>query len=242
MTAFWVIQLRIAAFNFQHDVNSGIAPTGDDFRSVLLGAPTLLHARLWMKHYTQEALFAPGARSGFVMPDVEPFPQAARPLLLRAPAAGRDEAAGAEAQGGDDALAGPERLPRWAFSLARGLLGAAPPAATRGRAVAEALALLEADTIRLRSRGGRPPPPYSETQARFWVRLARSRLAGLSADDAGVDASSLTYERFREVCGVRPEAWQEYYSQDVWESVEARLEFASPDKSALPDQDVADAA
>lgn len=244
MTAFWIIQLRIAAFNFQYDVNSGIVPTGDDFRSVLLNMPTLLHTRLWMIYYTQEVLFTPNARTDFVMPDIKPFPQVTKPLL-KALTEGEDDLNEAEPHLDVEAqqdiiFTGPERLPRWAFCLVQNVLSTG---VRRGKKVKDALALLQTDTIRLRTGSQQPRihglaeghgahvAPYSETQAYFWVQLVHSRLAALSME---TKAESLTYERFKEVCAVYAEAWKEYYSEDLWESVGARLEFVIPDKKALP--------
>lgn len=82
MTAFWIIQLRIAVFNYQFDVREDTAvPVDQDFRGVLLYSPSLLDTRLWMEYYTKEVLFAPNAREDFVMPDIKPFPQVTKAVL-----------------------------------------------------------------------------------------------------------------------------------------------------------------
>lgn len=83
MTAFWIIQLRIATFNFQFEAEGqhGAVPMAQDFRGVLLHTPALLDTRLWMQYYTKEVLFSPAAREDFVMPDLQPFPQVTKPVL-----------------------------------------------------------------------------------------------------------------------------------------------------------------
>lgn len=82
MTAFWIIQLRIAAFNFQFEAKEDAAvPVAQDFRGVLLHSPSLLDTRLWAEYYTKEVLFGPRAREDFVMPDIKPFPQVTKPVL-----------------------------------------------------------------------------------------------------------------------------------------------------------------
>lgn len=95
MTAFWIIQLRVAVFNFQFDDDGddATAPqvpiTDQDFRDVLLCSPQLLDTRLWAEYYSQEVLLSPAAREDFVMPDVKPFPQVTKPVLT-AMVKGRD--------------------------------------------------------------------------------------------------------------------------------------------------------
>lgn len=83
MTAFWIIQLRVAVFNVQYEDDAGgTFPVKDqDFRDVLLLSPQLLDTRLWMEYYTKEVLFSSAARDDFVMPDVKPFPQVTKPVL-----------------------------------------------------------------------------------------------------------------------------------------------------------------
>lgn len=260
MTAFWLIQLCIAAFNFQYDINDGVVPVGKDFRAVLLNAPTLLDTKLCMQYYTKEVLFGPKARANFVMPDVKPFPQVTKPLL-KSLADGKDELdddyeqvlveeEDLEAQ--ERFLSsgtGLDRVPRWAFTVMQHVMA---NNLRRGKAVKEALAEFQRDTFGLRARHPKlvesgEIPPYSETQSYFWIQYTHTALTSLSgrlAKEQGgpgclygdlENIKDLTYERFKELCGVDGLEWKEFYTEALWESVEARIEFANPDKKPLPD-------
>ncbi|PSR80605.1 hypothetical protein BD289DRAFT_484865 [Coniella lustricola] len=249
MTAFWIIQLRIATFNFQYDVNNGSTPTPDDFKSVLIHTPSLLYGRLWSLNYSKAVLFAPKARETFQMPDLQPFPQVTK-TLVNALAEGKDDvpADASPAALPDDmiALLGPERLPRWALALVQNVL---KNKLRRGAALKEGLAALQTDTIQLRTQHREladtgAVSPYSETQAYVWVQLVHAALASLSVTSAQKDADEpvaagkeaaedLTYERFKEVCGITGLEWQAHYTDQLWNSVEARLQFVQPDKKPL---------
>lgn len=242
MTAFWIIQIRIATFNFQYDVNEGALPVQDDFRSVLLHTPSLLDIKLWMRYYSKDTLFGPDARGKFVMPDLEPFPQVTKPLL-NALADGKDdlEAEQDSAPQEESLFIGPDRVLQWAFALIQNVLC---NNLRRGKALKEGLEALQVDTIKLRARyptvaksGG--VPPYSETQAYFWAQIVHIRLQSwmdsATAQASGAKLDSLTYDQFKRNCGVSGMEWKDYYSSRLWDSVEARLEFCNPDKKALPD-------
>lgn len=248
MTAFWIIQLRVATFQFQYDVNNGQAPGQDDFRSVLLHTPSLLYGRLWSFYYSKTALFAPTAREQFVMPDLQPFPQVTR-TLVDAIAQGQDDVADDESiftlPEDPSALVGPERLPRWALAVVQNVLKSS---LRRGAALKEGLAAFQTDTIKLRARhpqlaGTGAVQPYSETQAYVWVQLIHARLGSIAmaAQKGGQgkmalgkeNAEDMTYERFKEVCGITGLEWQAHYSENLWYSMEARLKFVNPDKAPL---------
>lgn len=49
-----------------------------------------MNTRLWMKHYTKNVLFTQDARTNFVMPDIEPFPQVKKTITTEAPSLDRD--------------------------------------------------------------------------------------------------------------------------------------------------------
>ena len=51
-----------------------IAPPGTDFASFAERHPALLDKRLLTRHYTARALASPAARTGWVDPDLVPFP------------------------------------------------------------------------------------------------------------------------------------------------------------------------
>lgn len=204
----------------------------------------MLFDKLWAYHYSEKVINESDARTSFVMPDLQPFPQVTRPLLT-ALADGKDdlldEDEDVEAQ--QELVVGPERLPRWALGLMQTVMA---NYLRRGKALQEAMVGLQADTVRLRSRypelaQSGDVPPYSETQAYFWAQVVHLNLWSLShgsekkgATMSPEEVNSLTFEKFKELCSVDGSEWKEYYSPEVWGSVEARLEFVNPDKKALP--------
>ncbi|KAF3766585.1 hypothetical protein M406DRAFT_330389 [Cryphonectria parasitica EP155] len=246
MTAFWILQLRLATFNFQYDLHDGAPPSKNDFRSILLHTPSLLYGQLWAFYYTKDVLFSADARTNFAMPDIKPFPQVTRPMVT-AWAEGKDETQAYEdLEALKGPFTGPERVPRWAFELIRNVLR---NDLRRGKALKEGLEELQADTVRLRSLhpellASGDMPPYSETQAYFWAQLIHIKLRTLldeprkddaSATSDGTRYDDLSYEEFKEMSGFTGLEWKEYYSRDVWESVEARIAFVNPDKKPLLD-------
>lgn len=248
MTAFWLIQLRIATFTFQYDANDGSMPTKNDFRSVVVHTPSLLNTQLWRLYYSKDVLFAPEARSTFVIPDVNPFPQVTKPLL-KSLAEGADDipadGVNIDAQETPDTLfVGPHRLLRWAFEVVQNVLS---NNLRRGAAVKDALAHLQVDTLKLRAKYPKlaetgDVPPYSETQAYFWIQYVHILLSALDNKSekegrslpSDIDVHGLSFEKFLVSSPTESSAWAMYYSQGLWESVEARMEFVNPDRKPLP--------
>ncbi|CAI4212309.1 unnamed protein product [Parascedosporium putredinis] len=85
-------------------------------------------------------------------------------------------------------------------------------------------------------------PPYSLTQAYFWIQIfhhARVSLeaakgAATATEGLPVQISALTFEAFTALLRVSSDDWKRYYSPKVWESVAARMEFQLPDLKPLP--------
>lgn len=65
ITRFWAGLVAHAA---------GVDSAVDDFDRFLAAHPLLLDPRLPLRHWSREALFAPGARSGWRQPDLVPLP------------------------------------------------------------------------------------------------------------------------------------------------------------------------
>ncbi|KUI62537.1 hypothetical protein VP1G_09657 [Cytospora mali] len=162
MTAFWIIQLRIAIITFQYDANDGSIPTENDFRAIMMHTPSLMSIRLWTLYYTKEVLVAPEVRTKFAMPNLQPFPKVAKPLL-KSLAEGMVGVEEEEEEEEEDLCV--HELPDTRFI---------------GPDLKKALAELQADTMRFRANYPKladdgDVPPYSETQAYFWIRRQQAR-------------------------------------------------------------------
>ena len=64
ITRAWVLAVR-------HFMNKGASASSADF---IAKNPELLDSRIMLTHYSASVLFSPGARAGFVEPDLDPIP------------------------------------------------------------------------------------------------------------------------------------------------------------------------
>lgn len=114
------------------------------------------------------------------------------------------------------------------------------PAETRPRSwfIKKAFAAMQRQTTRLRA--SHPDiPPFSETQAYFYVQLVHACLYRFSQEHfqrTHFRFDDVPYAHFRKTSNVSPAAWKEYYTPEVWNSVSARAQFIPPDIKPLPDR------
>ncbi|KKK16187.1 hypothetical protein P175DRAFT_0260135 [Aspergillus ochraceoroseus IBT 24754] len=227
MTIFWLVQLQLAIWNYKLDKQLDQFPSRDDFQEVLLHTPSLRDTKLWSIYYTKDRLFSREAREVWTAPDLQPFP-----VLQPSPAPD------ASAPGTQE---DPERLLRFGFAVTQHIMASD---LRRGQVIKEALASLQATTIRLRAKDARIPP-YSETQAYFWIQIAHAALRSLENGDNPSESmmekaspvlppAQLSFSNFTLLFDITPETWKKYYSGKVWESIAARREFVPPDLKPLP--------
>ncbi|KAI1084435.1 ADP-ribosylation factor family-domain-containing protein [Whalleya microplaca] len=220
LTIFWLFQLYLAALNFQLDNSQTAFPSKDQFKDVLLSAPALMDTKLWASYYSKDHLFNPAARDNWRLPDLRPLP-AAGTSSTRHP------------QTPPDSSPDPDRLLRFAFHVIQQSL---TQGKRRGSVIKPALLSLQTSTVRARARGV-PIPPYSETQAYFWIQLVHAALLVLSTQPAissQLSISKLDFQSFRTLVAIDARAWRGYYSEEAWESVHARMRFQVPDLRPLP--------
>ncbi|UZP46560.1 hypothetical protein NXS19_014372 [Fusarium pseudograminearum] len=211
MTIFWLHQIQVAAIEYQANNSPGKFPEQEEYADILFSAPHLMNSGLWRVYYTEDSLFTPQAKENWHLPDIQPLPTISQ-VTSRPP----------QKISGNDA----DRLPRFAFSVVQKTLSSQ---LRRGGIVKQALEALQSSTMRLRASDS-SIPPYSETQAYFWIQIIHAYLGSLQAQVSG----SLTFEAFKPLFDVTGDEWRQYYSQSVWESIPARMSFVNPDKKALP--------
>ncbi|KAF5624013.1 ubiquitin thiolesterase L3 [Fusarium tjaetaba] len=119
-------------------------------------------------------------------------------------------------------------LPRFAFSVVQKTLSSK---LRRGGVVKQALDALQSSTMRLRATDS-SIPPYSETQAYFWIQIIHAYTRSLEVESS--EKQFTTYEAFKSLFDIKGDEWKEYYSQLTWESIPARMAFVNPDKKPLP--------
>lgn len=223
MSIFWLYQIQLAAVAYQADKNLAEFPSRADFGDILLLTPSLMNSGLWKSYYSKDLLFSPEARASWHLPDLQPLPS----FQPRAMALKQDAG-----QVQDDAY----RLPRFAFAVVQKTLSSK---LRRGGMVKQALQALQMSTIRLRA-GNPSVPPYSETQAYFWIQLVHSLLKSLEigtvfpSSNFDVPGSALTFEAFITLFDVSGAEWTTYYTPKTWDSIPARMAFVNPDRKPLP--------
>ncbi|CAF3640720.1 unnamed protein product [Fusarium graminearum] len=211
MTIFWLQQIQVAAIEYQANNSPGKFPGQEEYADILFSAPHLMNSGLWRAYYTKDSLFTPQAKENWHLPDIQPLPTISQ-VTSRPP----------QKISGNDA----DRLPRFAFSVVQKTISSQ---LRRGGIVKQAFEALQSSTMRLRATDS-SIPPYSETQAYFWIQIIHAYLGSLQVQVSG----SLTFEAFKSLFDVTGDEWRQYYSQSVWESIPARMSFVNPDKKALP--------
>ncbi|KAJ5934216.1 hypothetical protein N7466_003763 [Penicillium verhagenii] len=222
MTIFWLTQLQYAIIQFKSHQNTSEFPSWTDFQEVLLHTPSLINTRLWSVYYTKEHMFSTKARESWSLPDLQPLPGLLDSNYDAFSAQGKD----------------PDRLLRYAFAVIQDTVKSG---SRRGQVVKQALDSLQATTIRLRKKNT-SMPPYSETQAYFWIQIVHAAIQSFNtAPDKSMNrsildipVSRLSSASFNALFDLNSGTWKQYYSEKVWNSIAARMAFIPPDLKPLP--------
>jgi ubiquitin carboxyl-terminal hydrolase L3 len=221
MTIFWLHQIQVAALEYQANKASDKFPAQEEYADIVFSAPRLMNSGLWRAYYTKDLLFTPQAKVDWHLPDLQPLSTISQVT---------------ERPHSQKAVGDADRLPRFAFAVVQKTLSSK---LRRGGIVKQALEALQSSTMRLRASDS-SIPPYSETQAYFWIQIIHAYLRSLEVQDSAQQkpfngsVTSLTYEAFVSLFDITGDEWRQYYSQSVWESIPARMSFVNPDKKSLP--------
>ncbi|KAM0075429.1 hypothetical protein ACKRZS_012518 [Fusarium odoratissimum] len=213
MTIFWLHQIQVAAIEYQAKSHLDKFPSREDYADIVFSAPHLMNSGLWRSYYSKNLLFSQLARDHYSLPDLQPLP-----TIKQATSAPLRE----------KAVNDVDRLPRFAFSVVQKTLSSK---LRRGGVVKQALEALQSSTMRLRASDS-SVPPYSETQAYFWIQIIHAYTRSLEVESS--ESQFTTYEAFKSLFDIKGDEWREYYSQSTWESIAARMTFVNPDKKPLP--------
>lgn len=213
MTIFWLLMLQMATLRCQQAAGRS-SSTRDHFADILLHSPHLMDTGLWQRHYSKDLMFSPAARESWHWPDLEPLPASFVNSAGAAPAF--------PPEGGHD----PDRLIRFALMVVQTNLRSS---VNRGAIIKNVLPALEQSTIQLRALKC-PIPPYSETQAYFWIQFVHACLASVAPDAA----QGMSLLIFKDRYAVLGQEWSRYYTRNAWESIDARGSFVPPDLKPLP--------
>lgn len=226
MTIFWLTQIQLAVLNLVEAEDLSEAPGRGDFARIVRQTPSLMDSGLWKVYYSKDLLFSPDARESWCFPDLQPLP-----AFIANPLQQQQTPTWVPEQNQD-------RLLRFALIVAQASMSSG---VRRGALVKKSLQALEKTTIRIRSKN-QQVPPYSETQSYFWIQIVHACLLSLDAGSAIPEgpkdpcavATKIGLPVFKSLFKITGDEWRLYYTDETWNSVAARREFALPDLKPLP--------
>ncbi|KIW04489.1 hypothetical protein, variant [Verruconis gallopava] len=223
MTIFWLWQLLGATRKFKDDKHLDRWPDQGMFQEVLSTSPYLMNTGLWKEYYTKDLMMSPASRYYWRLPDLRALP---------------DLMNGTKAHMAHERYSCQEnqtRLLRFAFAVVGQYMSTD---IRRDWFIKQTLATLQTITIRLRAHNS-SIPAYSETHAYFWIRIVHAALASndTSAKETSkeISVARMNFSRFSTLFDIKDTLWERFYTPMLWEAIEARMTFVSPDLQPLPD-------
>lgn len=196
------------------DQGEGDFASADDFDRFYAEHHELLDENAWRKYYSSALLAQLTSARFYRLPDLQDLPDASDPLAQ-------------PRQKGNCHLT---KLPRWAHNVAR--THRRQPSLPVNTITQIALTTLEQTIARLRENHP-SVQPYSETQARFWLKYMNIGCPGKPSREVwnhNEFSISVAQGRF-DMC-----AWEAYYSRERWETV--NMPFLEPDLDGTRESEV----
>jgi hypothetical protein len=224
MTIFWLCNLQVAILAFKQFNKTDTWPTRFDFQRVILHSPHLMNDSLWKYHYSKDLMFSLEAKEYWQLPDLAALPDFTQTLSSKPHHVRRlsqEE---------------PYRVMRFAFVVVQRCISSD---VRRGWLIKQALASLQSTTMRLRAKNP-CVPPFSETQAYFWIQIIHAALASVypahtnTKNPLHVPVDKLSFSSFKALFDMEPTVWKTYYTTERWEGIEARMVFMNPNLKPLP--------
>ncbi|KAI8165467.1 hypothetical protein K4K49_000923 [Colletotrichum sp. SAR 10_70] len=199
---FYLAQL-VAAMYRSSDEDEGIFASPDDFDEFYVEHHELLKEDAWQEYYSSAILAQPTSHRFYRLPDLQDLPDSSDPL----------------AQPRHKGKGHLTKLPRWAHNVVRTCRR--QPSLPIETVTQIALDTLEKTIARLREDYP-SVQPYSETQARFWLKYMKidsprePSKEAWNSNDFGISVAQGAFDVW---------AWEAHYSRERWEAVDApRLE------------------
>ena len=212
---FWIYYLNVAitAFNCSKE-GHGRQLEDADFLQVLSNAPWLMDETLVDQYYSSGLLNDKMSAAFWRLPDLQSL---VSPLQVIPRTVSR--LVGRNEQRHNSSYA------RFAFAVVKKYLSSKH---RRGWIIKHAMPALQSSIMRLRAANP-SIAPFSETTACFWIQIIH---AAFSPDTTAIRRWS--FFTFSQRFHLRADAWMDYYSAKVWNSIAARVEFVPPDIKPLP--------
>ncbi|KAL2849002.1 hypothetical protein BJX68DRAFT_98185 [Aspergillus pseudodeflectus] len=202
---------QIGAGINRSEQRDGDFPSPNDFDPFYTTHRALLNPSAWRSYYSETFLMQSTTARFYRLPDLKDLPDADAPL-------GQPRKRPAHAGGEVHAT----KLPRWAQNVAHTRRQPSLPVEIFTEL---ALRTLEASTARLHAAHPDLVPPYSETQARFWLDYmgldsAKSAPASWGPNQFGVSVAQGWYDVY---------AWEGKYSTQAWGASVRKPGVVKPD-------------
>ncbi|KAF4785630.1 rta1 domain protein [Colletotrichum scovillei] len=210
---FYLAQLAAAMYRFS-DQGEGEFATADDFDGFYAQHSELLDENAWRKYYSSTLLAQPISARFYRLPDLQDLPDSSDPLAQ-------------PRHKGNGHLT---KLPRWAHNVVR--THRRQPSLFVETITQIALNTLEQTIGRLRE-DYTDVQPYSETQARFWLKYMNIGCFGKSSkeewnyNEFGISVAQGRFDMW---------AWEAHYSQERWKTVNSP--YLEPDLDGTRESEV----
>ncbi|KXH26298.1 hypothetical protein CSIM01_03676 [Colletotrichum simmondsii] len=210
---FYLAQLAAAMYR-SSDQGEGEFAAVDDFDGFYAEHHELLDENAWRKYYSSALLAQPTSARFYRLPDLQDLPDSSDPL----------------AQPRHKGIGHLTKLPRWAHNVVR--THRRQPFLSVETMTQIALATLEQTIARLRE-DYTSVQPYSDTQARFWIKYMDIGCPGKQSKEAwnhnefGISVAQGRFDTW---------AWERHYSRERWETV--HMPYLEPDLDGTRESEI----
>ena len=251
MTIFWchAVNLALVAF-IDKSEETHLAETAEEelFVEFLKSFPILMWGGLWTKYYSKDKLMSAHAKENYIIPDLAPFPAY---MTLQGASSKMAEKSRLEANNKNEIknqqLSDDEFYNLFdecslqefdELSLMRICFLKLSRNKNERRAVIvnQTMETLQRLLMRIRAKNSKCIV-FSHTQTYFWIQVMHIALSSLEFKKSENFAEEIAFHSINSLFPeLSPETqpWKKFYSEQVFNSVEARRNFVAPDIKALP--------
>ncbi|KAH7175203.1 hypothetical protein EDB81DRAFT_769425 [Dactylonectria macrodidyma] len=195
---FYLAQIAAGIYRSSNQLD-GDFPSAEDFDTFYAQHQQLLNQDAWRQYYSPTFLAQATSARFYRLPDLQDLPDSSDPL----------------AQPRQKGIGHFTKLPRWAHNVVR--TRRRQPTLPVATITQIALSTLQQTIFRLR-KDYPSVQPYSETQARFWLKYMKIDSPGPLSIEAwnpnefGIHVAQGAFDMW---------AWEAYYSRKRWDSIDA---------------------
>jgi len=244
MSIFWchIIHLGMAGFYSKLSAQELQLSEEELFPKFLEFYPTVMWSGLWTEHYTKPVMMSPKARAEYVLPDLKPFPayialQSAHEIIDQPNIEPNEHLLEDDQFYEQFQQCKLENFTEQSLVRLCLLKLLRNTSERRGKLVAQLMEDLQKFLMRTKVANRLAQViPFSKTHTYFWIQIIHVALASVEVQFSA-QHDNLSFHSFLLLFPeLHPSSnpWSSYYSDPLWNSMEARREFVAPDKKPLP--------